>query len=132
MARKRTPVLNIFEGKDKEWYWHLKSKNGKIIAVGGEGFVRKKNAVRSSEKVLSAFAQPVTIHIEGEETSDVRAGHYIVANKGKDAWRWSMMAGNHKIIAHSGEAFDKRGNALRAINTFMNTASQPVLINIED
>ena len=125
----RTPNLHIFEGKDG-WYWHLKSANGKIVAVGGESFVRKKNAMRSSEGVLTAFADPISIHIEDEDW-EVRTGHYLFIYKGEDGWRWNMKAGNHKIIAHSGEVFSKRGNAIRAVHTFCKVSSQPVSITWE-
>lgn len=42
----------VFKGGDDKWYWRLKAANGEIVAVGGEGFARKGNALKSAEKAL--------------------------------------------------------------------------------
>lgn len=34
-------------------------------------------------------------------------------------WRWSLVAGNGRIIADSGEAYATRSNAVRAVRTLM-------------
>lgn len=39
--------LETTQGKDGLWYWHFKSKNGKIRADGGEGYSSKSNATRA-------------------------------------------------------------------------------------
>lgn len=40
--------------------------------------------------------------------------------KGRNGkWRWHIRAGNGKLVATSGEDFDSRGNALRAVKAFL-------------
>jgi uncharacterized protein len=35
----------IFQGDNKQWYWRLKSPNGRIVGCG-EGYVRRSGAMR--------------------------------------------------------------------------------------
>ena len=37
----------VFKDKQNQWRWHIKARNGKIVACSGEGFVSKHNARRS-------------------------------------------------------------------------------------
>ena len=41
-----------FEGSDRQWYWSFHSKNGKIIASGGEGFRSLSNCMRSFKNLV--------------------------------------------------------------------------------
>jgi uncharacterized protein YegP (UPF0339 family) len=44
------------EGKDGLWYWHFESKNGKILADGGEGYDSKSNAKRGFKRFVKLAA----------------------------------------------------------------------------
>lgn len=48
-------ALHVFEGEDGDWYWHVKSGNGKIVAVGGEGYSSEAGAYRG----FAAAAQTI-------------------------------------------------------------------------
>ncbi len=37
--------FEVYRGKDGMWYWRLKSVNGQIVAVGGEGYVNKTDCL---------------------------------------------------------------------------------------
>jgi len=37
----------VFQGKDKQWYWHLIADNGAITSIS-EGYVTKQNAKRGA------------------------------------------------------------------------------------
>lgn len=47
MPKKKQPKLEIYEGGDTLFYWHLVAANGKIIADSGEGYVTERNARRA-------------------------------------------------------------------------------------
>lgn len=40
-----------------------------------------------------------------------------------DGWRWKFKAANHEIIGESGEAFDSKSNAERALQDFTSSIS---------
>lgn len=42
----------IFPGSDGQWYWRMKSSNGRILACGGEGFVTVHNCRESLQNVV--------------------------------------------------------------------------------
>lgn len=43
-------MYEVFEGKNGDWYWHLKAGNGEIIAVS-EGYSSKQMAIHGIESV---------------------------------------------------------------------------------
>jgi uncharacterized protein YegP (UPF0339 family) len=45
-----------------------------------------------------------------------------------DGWRWRMVAPNGRVIADSGEAYSRRGNALRAATKFLDAAQNAVVV----
>ncbi len=48
--------FEVFRGKNKQWYFRLKARNGKIICVG-EGYKLKRsalNGIRSIQKCASS------------------------------------------------------------------------------
>lgn len=48
----KKPKFEVFKSIcDGQWYWHLKSPNGKIICQS-EGYKRKANAVKGVESVV--------------------------------------------------------------------------------
>lgn len=46
------PKVEVFKGKDGDWYWHLKADNGQIIADGGEGYKNKLDALVSYHEIV--------------------------------------------------------------------------------
>lgn len=40
----------VYKGQDGQWYWRKVAPNGKVIAVGGEGYSRKWNAKRAAKR----------------------------------------------------------------------------------
>ena len=42
----------IFKGGDSLYYWRMTAANGRIIAVGGEGFTRRSNAKKSVKNII--------------------------------------------------------------------------------
>lgn len=40
----------IFKGEDKQWYWRLVAKNGKIVCQS-EGYKRRSQAIKTAERM---------------------------------------------------------------------------------
>jgi len=60
----RNHKLTYFKDNKKEWRWHLKAPNGRIVACSGEGYKRKRdceNGFHSAEDAL--FNTNYTIEI---------------------------------------------------------------------
>jgi uncharacterized protein YegP (UPF0339 family) len=61
--------FEIYQGTDRQWYWHLKSRNNKVIADSAEAYVSKSNAVRAVRTVRTTLTVTyVPIEIRGEKT----------------------------------------------------------------
>lgn len=48
----------------RQWYWRLRAGNNRVIAVGGEGFHNKADAIRATELLLEV---PKMVEIEVDE-----------------------------------------------------------------
>lgn len=65
-------ALEIFEGDgdDEQWYWHVKSGNGNIVATGGEGYASKAGAYRgyaaASKVIVGLAGQHLAAQAEAE------------------------------------------------------------------
>ena len=46
--------IEIFQGKDKQWYWRCKSRNGQTWCVS-EGYVSKSNAKKARMNFYAAI-----------------------------------------------------------------------------
>lgn len=49
--------VEVFKRK-RGWYWRVRSRNGKIIAIGGEPFTRVDNARRAYINAAKKMADP--------------------------------------------------------------------------
>ena len=58
----------VFEGQDGQYYWHLKSANGEIVAVGGEGFSSAAAAEASIAVVQEHAHDEITCWTADEKT----------------------------------------------------------------
>lgn len=48
-------TVETFKGEDKQHYWRIKAHNGKVIAIGGEGFQRPSGARKSIKQLIVMF-----------------------------------------------------------------------------
>jgi amphi-Trp domain-containing protein len=48
--------FEVYRGRDDEWRWRLRHRNGNIIATGGEGYTRKHNALKGLRSVMANSA----------------------------------------------------------------------------
>jgi len=47
--------IEVFQGKDNQWYWRLKSVNGQIL-LASEGYTRKEAAVEVSSNLKDTMS----------------------------------------------------------------------------
>ncbi len=58
---KKTAGLEIYQSaKDDQFYWRLRSKNGKVIADSAEGYTTMGKARAASRMVRKVMADPST------------------------------------------------------------------------
>ena len=69
----RTPKLEYWEGKDGQWYWHLKGANGKVVCHG-EGHKKKGNAIRAAKRSKGTM---LVVPICGQVTVTGGVTHYV-------------------------------------------------------
>ena len=43
--------FQLFQGENLQWYWRLVAANGQIIAIGGEGYFNRADAVHGIQLV---------------------------------------------------------------------------------
>lgn len=48
-------MYKVYKGADKQWYWHVKAKNGEIIAQS-EGYKTKQAAQKGIKALIKALA----------------------------------------------------------------------------
>lgn len=41
----------LYRGKNGDWYWRLLARNKRVIAISGEGYKRKCDAVRMINRI---------------------------------------------------------------------------------
>ena len=56
------PKFEIFKGKDRQWYFHLRARNQKVIAQS-EGYKTKRGAQRGIAAVCTAARTAVVVEI---------------------------------------------------------------------
>lgn len=65
MRQRRRATIQIYRGRNRQWFWRLRAANGKIIADGAEGYARTGNALRAAVGVLTVVRrEPVVIQMQ--------------------------------------------------------------------
>lgn len=52
------PMISVFKGVDRQWYWQLVSRNGKVTA-DNEGYPTKSNATRAAKALVRSVVKRV-------------------------------------------------------------------------
>ena len=45
--------IEVYEGRDGDWYWRMVANNGKTIADGAEGYENRSNALRAAKRMVA-------------------------------------------------------------------------------
>ena len=48
--------FEVYQGKDGQYYWRLKSGNHQTVAIGGEGYTSKQSCLHGIELVKGTTA----------------------------------------------------------------------------
>lgn len=55
------PHFHVFRSPtNHQWYWRLVARNGRVIAVAGEGYLRKSKALKDVEHIQTAITTQTT------------------------------------------------------------------------
>lgn len=54
--------LHVYRAVDG-WRWHLKARNGRIVADSGESYVRRSDCVKIARKIA---AGPITVVVDAQ------------------------------------------------------------------
>lgn len=57
----------IYKDHAGEWRWHLKARNGRIIAESGEGYTRRKACERAAYRMAGADVASAFHYHKGPE-----------------------------------------------------------------
>lgn len=47
-------AINVFVGKDDQWYWNVKARNGRVVAQS-EGYQTKQGAIKGAQALGKAL-----------------------------------------------------------------------------
>lgn len=82
-------------------------------------------AFRKNVVSFVTFKDPVDIAVNSESPSE----YFEVYKSSNKEWRWRFKAGNHKIVATSGESFSSYKKCIDSINILKKSAAVAVIIN---
>ncbi|MXR21554.1 HVO_2922 family protein [Halobacterium bonnevillei] len=91
--------FEIYRDVAGEWRWRLVHRNGNILADGGQGYSRRRDARRATDSVQDRVTEADFDVYEDD------AGEY----------RWRLRAENGNVVADSGEGYSSRSEAENAV-----------------
>jgi uncharacterized protein YegP (UPF0339 family) len=103
--------FEVFQGEDRQYYFHLRAGNGEIVLTS-EGYTTKANAINGVASVQSNGASASSYQI-----SEAVNGQYGV----------KLQAKNHETIAQ-GELYVSQSNATRAVSTIAGILGHKVTV----
>jgi hypothetical protein len=107
----RAQRFEVFQGEDRQYYFHLRAGNGEIVLVS-EGYTTKASAINGIASVQSNGRSTASY-----ETFQAVNGQYGVR----------LLAANHETVAQ-GELYASKSNATRAVGTLADILSHRIAI----
>ena len=102
-----TPKWHVLQNKAGKWYWHKKSRNGKITATSGESFASKRAAVKAvARDAHSWFNPPWKKHNHKEVLKELVICNSIIihpAQKRLSVWDLEINMDARVEYMHKGE-----------------------------
>jgi len=105
---KSQTTFELYEDRGGEFRWRLRHDNGNIVADGGEGYSRRRDARDAIERVQS--------HAGPAEYLRVDPTGFEIYRDGADEWRWRLVHRNGNVLADGGEGYSRRRDARRAVD----------------
>lgn len=75
--------FEVEPGNDGQHYWRLRGKNGRIVAVGGEGFSSRAAAIRSIGTVKRLVGELLGYEAEVRAIEDADEAEQVAADEAK-------------------------------------------------
>jgi len=91
--------FEIYRDVAGEWRWRLVHKNGNVLADGGEGYSRRRDARRAVDRLQERVAD----------------ADFDVYEDDAGEFRWRVRAENGNVVADSGEGYTRKNEAENAV-----------------
>ncbi|WP_336037458.1 YegP family protein [Halobacterium yunchengense] len=91
--------FEIYRDVAGEWRWRLVHQNGNVLADGGQGYTRRRDARRAVDAVRDR----------------VPDADFNVYEDAAGEYRWRLQASNANVLADSGEGYSSRSEAADAV-----------------
>ncbi|WP_435115246.1 DUF1508 domain-containing protein [Halolamina sp. C58] len=106
--------FEIYRDGAGEWRWRLVHRNGNVLADGGEGYTRRRDARRAVDRVREGLDE-LTF-----ETYEDSAGEH----------RWRLKSGNGQVVADSGEGYSRQSSVEDAVERVRQYAPEADVLDI--
>ncbi|MFC6735025.1 YegP family protein [Halolamina salina] len=106
--------FEIYRDGAGEWRWRLVHRNGNVLADGGEGYTRRRDARRAVDRVREGLDE-LTF-----ETYEDSAGEH----------RWRLKSGNGQFVADSGEGYSRNASVEDAVERVRQYAPEADVLDI--
>lgn len=93
-------AFEVYRDTGGEWRWRLVHENGNVLADGGEGYTRRRDARRAIDRIRDGV-DDMEFHVYEDA-----AGEH----------RWRLLASNDRIVADSGEGYATSDGADDAVD----------------
>ena len=116
----------VTKDQSKQYRWAFIAGNNEPLAVPGESFGRKEDALANIE-LVKTVAPEAPIHDLTDPASDghhARGGtpEFEVYTDNAGEYRWRLQGGNSRILAASSEGYEKKKDCLHAIHLVKQTS----------
>jgi uncharacterized protein YegP (UPF0339 family) len=88
-------TFEVFQDRTKEFRWHLKAANNKIVAGSGEGYKNKADCKSAIENIQANIGK-MKVEFFQDRTKE---------------WRWRLKAANGRLMAVSGDGYKSKAGA---------------------
>ena len=106
--------FEVYRDGAGEWRWRLVHRNGNVLADGGEGYTRRRNARRAIDRIRDGIED-----LSFETYEDAADEH-----------RWRLKSSNGQIVADSGEGYSRRSSVEDAVERIRNYAPEADVLDI--
>ena len=106
--------FEIYPDTAGEWRWRLVHRNGNVLADGGEGYTRRRDARRAIDRIREGLDE-----LTFETYEDAGGEH-----------RWRLKSPNGQIVADSGEGYTRQSSVDDAVERVRNYAPAADVLDI--
>ena len=108
--------FEVYKGKDKQFWWRLKSSNGEIIATCGQGFK------------VAADTVPEIMLVQKVASDDTMVFETYVDDRKQTRWR--LKSANGQTIATCPDGFKSKADAEKVIATIREHVARAELAEV--